>query len=74
MGGSVNAIEQEFMQNEIARSAYEYQRQIETGDKIIVGVNKFQSADNIKVPGFKIDDSIGQLQCDKFKKIKSQQR
>ena len=43
MGGSVAAIEQGFIQNEIARSAYEYQRNIETGEKIIVGVNKFSA-------------------------------
>src|SRR6478672_8311897 len=42
MGGSVSAIEQGFIQNEIARSAYDYQRKIENGQKIIVGVNKFQ--------------------------------
>ena len=42
MGGSVSAIEQGFIQDEIARSAYEHQRQIETGEKVIVGVNKFQ--------------------------------
>ncbi len=71
MGGSVNAIEEGFMQNEIARSAYEYQRLIETGDKIIVGVNKFKSADNIKVPGFKIDDSIREVQCAKLKNLKA---
>ncbi len=41
MGGSVAAIEQGFMQNEIARSSYEYQDHIEKGKKIIVGVNKF---------------------------------
>ena len=41
MGGSVHAIEQGFIQDEIAKSAYEYQRNIETGEKIIVGVNKF---------------------------------
>lgn len=71
MGGSVNAIEEGFMQNEIARSAYEYQRRIETGDKIIVGVNKFQSADNMVVPGFKIDDSIREVQCNKLKILKA---
>ena len=43
MGGSVAAIEQGFIQDEIAKSAYEYQRQIENGKKIIVGVNKFQT-------------------------------
>ena len=70
MGGSVSAIEQGFIQNEIARSAYEYQRQIESGEKIIVGVNKFQSAEESKIPGFKIDDSIRTVQIEKLKKLK----
>ena len=70
MGGSVAAIEQGFMQDEIARSAYEYQRQIESGEKIIVGVNKFQSAESQTVPGFKIDDSIRQVQTDRLKQVK----
>src|SRR5689334_20611647 len=58
MGGSVTAIEQGFIQDEIARSAYDYQRHIETGEKIIVGVNKFQVAQEEPIPVFKIDDSI----------------
>src|SRR5579871_6008420 len=47
IGGSVSAIEQGFIQDEIARSAYRYQQKIETGDKIIVGVNKFQNEEKI---------------------------
>ena len=43
MGGSVNAIEEGFIQSEIARSAYEHQRKVETNEKVIVGVNKFQA-------------------------------
>ncbi len=70
MGGSVSAIEAGFIQDEIARSAYEYQRQIETGEKIIVGVNKFQSTDNNSIPGFRIDDSIRIIQMEKLKKLK----
>jgi len=70
MGGSVAAIEQGYMQNEIARSAYEYQQQIEAGKKIIVGVNKFQVTEENKVPPFKIDDSIRQVQSDKLKKLR----
>src|SRR5689334_18407202 len=58
MGGSVQAIENGFIQDEIARSAYDYQRHIETGEKIIVGVNKFQVAQEEPIPVFKIDDSI----------------
>lgn len=70
MGGSVAAIEQGYMQNEIARSAFEYQTKIENGEKIIVGVNKFQVAEENKVPGFRIDDSIRQVQADKIKALK----
>ena len=70
MGGSVAAIEEGFMQEEIARSAYEYQRNIETGDKIIVGVNKFQIKENNNTTGFKIDDSIRAIQSEKLNKLK----
>jgi methylmalonyl-CoA mutase N-terminal domain/subunit len=69
MGGSVSAIEKGFLQNEIARSAYEYQLKIETGEKIIVGVNKFQSA-KTTTPHFKIDDSIRQVQIEKLASFK----
>jgi methylmalonyl-CoA mutase N-terminal domain/subunit len=70
MGGSVAAIEEGFMQNEIAASAYQYQKEIESGEKISVGVNKFQSEEINKPPGFKIDDSIRKLQSDKIKLLK----
>jgi methylmalonyl-CoA mutase, N-terminal domain len=71
MGGSVSAIENDFMQNEIARSAYEYQQKIESGEKIIVGANKFQSAESRNSPSFRIDDCIRQLQIDKLNKLKT---
>lgn len=71
MGGSVSAIEEGYMQDEIARSAYEYQRNIESGEKIIVGVNKFQSTETYTTPGFKIDDSIRQEQTDRLNDLKA---
>ena len=70
MGGSVSAIEQGFIQNEIAKSAYEYQRKIETGKKIIVGVNKFQSEIPDITPGFKVEDSIRNVQIEKLKEFR----
>lgn len=70
MGGSVSAIEQGFIQDEIARSAFEYQRQIERGEKIIVGVNKFQASVINPVPGFKIDDSIRLIQTEKLNALR----
>lgn len=71
MGGSVSAIEAGFMQDEIARSAYEYQRKIENGTKIIVGVNKFTVDKEESVPGFKIDDSIRTVQSEKLKQLRA---
>ena len=71
MGGSVAAIESGFMQDEIARSAYEYQRNIENGDKIIVGVNKFVTEDNADTPVFRIDSSIQANQVARLKALKA---
>jgi methylmalonyl-CoA mutase N-terminal domain/subunit len=70
IGGSVSAIEQGYIQNEIAKSAYEYQRKIETGEKIIVGVNKFQLKEESSIPLLKIDDSIRDAQVQKIKRLK----
>ena len=70
MGGSVTAIEQGFMQQEIARSAYEYQRKIEQGEKIIVGVNQFQEKEKNGIPIFRVDETIQQIQSDKLKQLR----
>lgn len=71
LGGSVSAIEQGFIQNEIADSAYQYQKNIESGDKIIVGVNAFQQEAEVQPASFSVDDSIRQVQIDKINQIKS---
>jgi methylmalonyl-CoA mutase, N-terminal domain len=71
MGGSVSAIEEGFIQDEIARSAYDYQRQVETGEKIIVGVNKFQVQEANNTPVFKIDDSIRAAQTARLQQLRA---
>lgn len=71
MGGSVEAIEQGFIQDEIAKSAYEYQRKIENGEKIIVGVNKFQLEEITNIPVFKVDEKVQTLQIEKLKTLKA---
>ncbi len=70
MGGSVKAIEEGFIQNEIAASAYQYQKEIESGEKIIVGVNKFEMEEAAKIASFKIDDSIRELQSERLKVLR----
>lgn len=70
MGGSVSAIEEGFIQDEIARSAYEYQRNIENGSKIIVGVNKFQVSEEPAIPILKVDDTIRAVQTAKLEQLR----
>lgn len=70
MGGSVHAIEQGYIQDEIARSSYEYQKAVEEGERIIVGVNKFQSERQVPVDIFRVDDSIRKIQSEKLKQLK----
>jgi methylmalonyl-CoA mutase N-terminal domain/subunit len=72
MGGAVAAIEEGYMQNEIAASAYKYQHDIQTGEKIIVGVNKFTVEEKPLGDIFTVDDTIRQLQIDKINKVKAE--
>ena len=71
MGGSVNAIEQGYIQDEIAKSAYKYQQEIELNKKIIVGVNKFVEKEKVSPSLFKIDDTIRTIQSQKIEKLKA---
>jgi methylmalonyl-CoA mutase N-terminal domain/subunit len=71
MGGSVKAIEQDYIQQEIARSAYEYQTDIESGAKVLVGVNKFTEQEAADINVFRVDDSIRKTQAAKITRLKS---
>ncbi len=70
-GGSVKVIEEGYMQEQIAASAYQYQRAIEEKQKIIVGVNQFTTVESSNTPIFKIDDEVRLAQVEKLKKLKS---
>lgn len=72
MGGAVSAVEQGFVQDEIARSAYEAQRDVESGQSVIVGVNRYRVEDEARVPVMQIDDSIRQLQSDRLRQLRAE--
>jgi methylmalonyl-CoA mutase N-terminal domain/subunit len=72
MGGSVKAIEQDYIQQEIAASAYEYQNDIESGNKVIVGVNRFTQEEAAATNVFRVDDSIRVHQVEKIALLKEQ--
>lgn len=71
MGGAVSAVEKGWIQEEIARSAYMAQKQIENKEQIVVGVNAYQSKEEDPQPTFKIDDSIRSQQIDKINSVKA---
>ena len=70
MGGSVKAIEQDYIQQEIAGAAYTYQKEIEQGERILVGVNRFTGAEKAATGVFRVDDSIRKMQMEKLIDLK----
>ncbi len=72
MGGMMRAIERGYIQKEIADAAYKYQKEIEEGKRIIVGVNKFQTDEPIEVEILKVDPSIRDKQIARLKKLRSE--
>ncbi len=72
MGGAVAAIEKGFIQKEIQESAYRYQREIEKGERIVVGLNKFQVKEEEKPKDLlKVDPSVADRQIARLKELKS---
>ncbi len=71
MGGSVNAIEEGYIQKEIADASYQYQKDIESGDRVSVGVNKFMEQEQSIKDVFRVDDTIRQVQMEKINRLKS---
>ncbi len=72
MGGSVKAIEQDYIQQEIAAAAYQYQNDIESGDQTLVGVNKFTQAEEVNPNVFRVDDAIRRQQINKLVRLKEE--
>jgi methylmalonyl-CoA mutase N-terminal domain/subunit len=69
MGGMVAAIERGFPQAEVAESAYHYQKQIDSGEKVIVGVNKYVT-DHPPITIWRMQTEIEQRQLRRLKKVK----
>ena len=57
MGGATRAIERGFQQREIHEAAYRWQKQVESGDAVVVGVNRFTATDAPRPPVLKVDPS-----------------
>ena len=72
MGGAVIAIEKGYIQREILDSAYKYQRNIEKGERVVVGVNRFQVEEEKPTGLLRVDPSVRTDQIKSLKKLKSE--
>jgi methylmalonyl-CoA mutase N-terminal domain/subunit len=70
MGGMVAAIEKGFPQLEIADAAYKFQRQIDSCEKIMVGVNKYVTEEEIPIPLLEIDDKVEEDQIARLNAVR----
>ncbi len=70
LGGMVAAIERDYPQMEIADAAFHYQQQVESGEKTIIGVNKYVSGKPDLEFVLKIDDSLERMQVDRTNEFK----
>jgi methylmalonyl-CoA mutase N-terminal domain/subunit len=69
MGGMIPAIENGFPQSEIAAASYRYQREVEAGERIVVGVNRFQSGDQ-PIELLQIDETSARHQESKLERLR----
>jgi len=72
LGGAVSAIEKGYMQREITDSAYKHQRQVESKEKIVVGVNEFASEEQAPMKLLQIDQSIEERLKEQLEKVKDE--
>ncbi|MAD51653.1 MAG: methylmalonyl-CoA mutase family protein [Candidatus Marinimicrobia bacterium] len=73
MGGVIPAIEKGFFQREIAYAASEYQRKVDSKQRIVVGVNEFVKDDEkIEIPILEIGDEVGQRQVEALNKLRTE--
>ncbi len=70
MGGAVNAIEEGYIQEEIEKSAYSYAKAIDSGEKIVVGVNRFSDESQDSPEVFPIDPKLAVNQIARTKKLR----
>uniref|UniRef100_A0A832A046 Methylmalonyl-CoA mutase n=1 Tax=Desulfacinum infernum TaxID=35837 RepID=A0A832A046_9BACT len=72
MGGTLAAIEQGYIQKEIQDSAYRFQKEIETGERVYVGINKYTMEEPEPTNLLKVDMKVGEIEAAKLKKLRAE--
>ncbi len=71
MGGALRAIETGYIQNEIQNAAFAFQKVVESGEHIVVGVNRFQMEEDNPIPTFRLDPALEQAQIERLRQLKA---
>jgi methylmalonyl-CoA mutase, N-terminal domain len=69
-GGAISCIEKGFFQRELADSAYRFQKNIDAGERTVVGVNKFRDAKPVSIPLFSVDDVVAERQVARLQELR----
>ncbi|MFL5361541.1 MAG: methylmalonyl-CoA mutase [Myxococcales bacterium] len=70
LGGIIRAIEEGYPQREIAESAYQFQREVESGERKIVGVNSFKAEADAPIETLKIDEAVAREQIERLQSVR----
>ncbi len=71
IGGMLHAIETGYVQQEIQKSAYEYQQAVESGEQVVVGVNRFQAEEERPIPTMCIDPDLERAQIGRLHALRA---
>ncbi len=69
-GGLLNAIKSGFIQREIAETAYKYQQEMENGERVVVGVNKYKTDEKMPIDTLKINREAQRRQVDRIRRVR----
>ncbi|HWQ34395.1 MAG TPA: methylmalonyl-CoA mutase family protein [Blastocatellia bacterium] len=72
MGGMLSAIEAGWVQREIERAAYDYQKAVEAGTEVVVGVNRFQVSEETPIPTLRLDPASEQAQKEHVRRVRAE--
>jgi methylmalonyl-CoA mutase N-terminal domain/subunit len=71
MGGMLRAVEAGFVQQEIQKAAYEYQQAVDSGEQVVVGVNRFQAEEERPIPTLQIDPAVEPAQVARLNALRA---
>ncbi|MFN3324645.1 MAG: methylmalonyl-CoA mutase [Bryobacteraceae bacterium] len=71
LGGTLQAIEKGYIQAEIQNAAYDYQRTIESGERVVVGVNRFRTDNDGRIPTFRLDPALETQQVERLRELRA---